>query len=69
MKSKIIVLLLTLLGFGSCCNKPHKRARKQDAEEPAVVRDSVIPAIRLMYGVPYRTYQIPGPLPPDTTGR
>ena len=56
MKARVIVFALSLLGVVGCADKPH-RSRKAKAEEPVLKTDSIQP-IRLMYGVPYRTFEI-----------
>lgn len=64
MKNKIIILLLTMLGLGGCCNKPHKSRTPKDGPIHTE-QDSVISPIRLMYGVPYKTFEIRGELAPS----
>ncbi len=56
MKARVIVFALSLLGVVGCADKPH-RSRKAKAEEPVLKTDSIQP-IRLMYGVPYRTFEV-----------
>lgn len=56
MKAKAIVFALSLLGVVGCSDKPH-RSRKIKTEEPFLKTDSIRP-VRLMYGVPYRTFEI-----------
>lgn len=56
MKARVIVFALSLLGVVGCADKPHK-SRKAKAEEPFLKTDSIQP-IRLMYGVPYRTFEV-----------
>lgn len=56
MKTKAIIFALSLLGVVGCADKPHK-SRKDKAEEPLLKTDSIRP-VRLMYGVPYRTFEV-----------
>ena len=56
MKARVIVFALSLLGVVGCADKPH-RSRKAKAEEPVLKTDSIQP-IRLMSGVPYRTFEV-----------
>lgn len=62
MKTKVIAMLLALTGVCSCSYRPHK-SKKVDADEPMLKTDSIEP-IRLMYGVPYRTFEIRPAAPP-----
>lgn len=56
MKARAIVFALSLLGVVGCSDKPH-RSRKIKTEEPFLKTDSIQP-VRLMYGVPYRTFEV-----------
>jgi len=65
MKARIIAMLIVLTGVCSCSYKPHK-SKKADAGEPMFKTDSIEP-VRLMYGVPYRAFEIrPAVAPGDS---
>lgn len=68
MKTRVIALLLALLGVCGCSDKPHK-SRKEKNAVPVLKSDSIEP-IRLMYGVPYRTFEVrPADVPSDSVKR
>ncbi len=55
MKTRILALLLALIGVSGCAKKP---CRSKALRGEGSVRTDVIEPVRLMYGVPYRTYDV-----------
>ncbi len=65
MRARLLVLLLALLGVSGCARKPGRsKALRTDG-----VRTDVIEPVRLMYGVPYRTYDVQKVVPQQDSVR